>query len=249
MKYIKGAHRHGSETFLLISKNKKNSALNAIYKRSTTQIGIKSIISEYEGLCWYNERSNNKIISELKKYSKNYFEIKIIPNKNFFKSNSGLRYLKKKKYFELTINHYIQIWNDYRGQEYGPLHGDLSLVGNVLFNNKDEVLFIDWEHFENNKKIPIGLDPIMMLLENIWYEINNFNHLKIEVLNHFVESINTLKKAKLLSPLFLINPAKNSIDFIRSNTDIWRGQHNKLPALRLSEKNLFEIDNAVCELR
>lgn len=245
MKYIKGVHRHGSETFLLISKNKTDSNLKEIYKRSTTQIGIKSIISEYEGLCWYNERSNNKITSEFKKYSNNYFEIKIIPNKNFFKTNSDFKYLKKKKYLDLTINHYIKIWNDYRGQEYSPLHGDLSLVGNVLFNKKDEVLFIDWEQFENNKNIPTGLDPIMMLLENIWYEMINFKHLEIEVLNHFVESINTLKKAKLLSSLFLSNPAKNTIYFIRSNTDIWRGQHNKLPALRLSEKSLFEIDNAV----
>ena len=117
-----------------------------------------------------------------------------------------------------------------------------------MFNNKNEVLFVDWEQFENNRQIPIGLDPIMMLLENVWYEIIKFKRIETEVLKHFVNSINILNKARLLSPLLLVNPAKNTLDFIRSNTDIWKGQHNKLPVLRLSESNILEIDNAICKM-
>lgn len=248
VRYIKGVHRHGSETFLLISKDKKSLSPNGIYKTATTQAGINSITSEYKGICWYNERNKNKIICELKKYSNNYFRIKIVPNEEFFNINSDVKYLLQKKYFDLTINHYIQIWHDYRGQEYAPLHGDLSLVGNVMFNNKDEVLFVDWEQFENNRKTPTGLDAIMMLLENVWYETTRSKKIEPEVLKHFVNSMHVLNKARLISPLLLVNPVKNVLSFIRSNTDIWNGQHNKLPVLRLSERNILEIDNAISQM-
>lgn len=248
MKFIKGVHRHGSETFLLFLKDKKNLRTNCIYKTSTTHTGIKSINSEHEGICWYNERNQNKIICELKRYSNNYFRIKIIPNKNFFNFKSNVEYLLKKKYFDLTINHYIQIWHEYRGQEHAPLHGDLSLVGNVMFNNKDEVLFVDWEQFVKSREIPTGLDPMMMLLENVWYEIAKTNRIDAEVLKHFVSSVNILNNAKLLSPLLLANPAKNTLNFIRSNKEIWNGQHNKLPALKLSEKNILDIDDAIFQM-
>lgn len=248
MKYIKGVHKHGSETFLIISKDRNNLSTNAIYKTATTKPGIKSIVSEYEGISWYNKRNKNKIICNIKKYSNNYFEIKIHPNHDFFNINSRCEYLLQKKYFDLTINHYIQIWNDYKNQEYAPLHGDLSLVGNVMFNVKDEVLFVDWEQFQNNKNIPIGLDIIMMLLENMWYETRKSNKISFSVITHFVNSINKLNNLKLLSPLFLDNPAKNSINFIQSNIAIWNGQHNKLPILRLSKKDIFEIDKAVSQL-
>ena len=84
----------------------------------------------------------------------------------------------EKKYFDLTVNHYIQTWGEYRGKKYAPLHGDLSLIlGNVMFNFKDEVLFVDWEQFEIKKNIPTGLDLVMMFLENIWYELKKSNKL------------------------------------------------------------------------
>ena len=40
MKYIKGVHRHGSETFLIISKNKKGSEPDKIIKSSTTKVEL-----------------------------------------------------------------------------------------------------------------------------------------------------------------------------------------------------------------
>ena len=248
MKYIKGVHRHGSETFTIISKDKKNSNLNKIYKSASTIIGIKSIISEFNGITWYNERNQNNVLYELKKYSDYYYKIMITLNKQFYNINSNMKYLMLEKYLDLTISHYAHIWHDYKGHEFAPLHGDLSLVGNVMFNYNDEVLFVDWEHFQKDKNIPIGLDIIMILLENIWYETRRSNKIDSSVLRHFVNSLNSLNNLKLLSPLFLDNPAYNSVNFIQSNIDIWNGQHNKLPILRLSKKDIFEIDNAVSQL-
>jgi len=248
VKCIKGVHRHGSETFLLILKDEKNLETTSIVKASTTENGIKSIISESKGINWYNGQSKNKIVYNLEKKIKTYHRIKIELNKGFFNINLNLNYPKIKKYLDLTINHYIQIWHEYRGHEYAPFHGDMSLVGNVMFNNEDEVLFVDWEQFDINMKMPTGLDITMTLLENIYYEIIRFKKIKTDVLKHFVNSIHTLNQAKLLSPLLSHNPARNTLDFINSNTDIWNGQHFKLPALKLSKNTIEEIDNAISKM-
>lgn len=244
MKLIKGVHRHGSETFLLYLKD-SNNKLDSIIKRSTSKKGIKSIISEYEGLCWYNKRNDNKIICELKKITESYVEIKIVSNKEFFNIKSNAIYTSKIKYIDLTIRHYTNIWREYIGQTYAPLHGDLSLVGNVMFNDNNKVLFVDWEHFARKIDVPTGLDLIMMLLENIWYDFRRLKKIKTDVLKHFENSIYILHKAGLLSPLLLKNPAASALKFIKSNTDIWNGQNHKLPVLRLSEKNILEIDNVI----
>ena len=67
MKYIKSVHRHGSETFLLIIKNDKNLNSTNIIKSSTSKNGIESIITECEGINWYNNQSTNKIEYNLEK--------------------------------------------------------------------------------------------------------------------------------------------------------------------------------------
>ena len=58
------------------------------------------------------------------------------------------------KYLDLTIKHYIEIWQKFKNNNYAPFHGDLSLIGNVMFNNDDEVLFVDWEQFDSSMKMP-----------------------------------------------------------------------------------------------
>ena len=67
MKYIKSVHRHGSEIFLLVIKDDKNLKPTNIIKSSTSKNGIKSIISECEGINWYNNHSSIKIEYNLEK--------------------------------------------------------------------------------------------------------------------------------------------------------------------------------------
>lgn len=248
MKYIKSVHKHGSEIFLLELKDEKSLELNSIVKTSTSENGINSIISECKGIDWYNNKSENKIIYNLENKTNRYHRLKIQINSTFFNIDLNIDYQKIKKYLDLTINHYIQIWSDYKGQQYAPFHGDLSLVGNVMFNNKNEVLLVDWEQFDASMKMPTGLDITMTLLENICYEAIRFKKIKIDVLKHFVNSLKVLNQAKLLSPLLINNPAKNTLYFIKSNTDIWKGQHFKLPVLKLSKSIIEEIDNAMLKM-
>ena len=248
MKYIKSAHRHGSEIFLLVVKNDKSLEPTNIIKASTSENGIKSIISECEGISWYNNQSINKIKYNLEKKIKTYYRINIKINIGFFNINPQSDYSKIKKYLDLTVNHYIQIWQNYKRSEYAPFHGDLSLVGNVMFNTQEEVLFVDWEQFDANMKMPTGLDIVMTLMENIYYEEIRFKKIKKNVMEHFVNSVHDLYQAKLLSPLLFHNTASNALDFINSNLNIWKGQHSKLPALKLSSYAIREIDNAISKI-
>lgn len=248
MKYIKSVYRHGSETFLLEIKDDKNLKLKNIIKASTSKNGIKSIISECKGIDWYNNQSLIKIEYNLEKKIENYYRINIKANNNFFNINHNKEYSEIQNYLDLTINHYIKIWHDYRDQEYAIFHGDLSLVGNVMFNRDNEVLIVDWEQFDDSMKMPTGLDIIIMLMENIYYEELKFKKIKKNVKEHFVNSVHNLDHAKLLSPLLSHNTTSKALDFINSNLDIWKGQHFKLPALKLSRNTIREIDNAISSI-
>ncbi|MDC3000906.1 hypothetical protein OAY25_06270 [Candidatus Pelagibacter sp.] len=245
MKYIKGVHRHGSETFLIYTKDETSNELKNIIKSSTTKKGINSIISEYHGIKWYNEESEIKIDCHLEKITDNYSRIKIYINKGFFNIETNKPYLKLAKYLNLTLDHYIKIWNKYKKKTYAPFHGDLSLVGNVMFNKFNEVLFVDWEQFDNNNKMPTGSDFIMIIIENVLYESLRSKIIDEKIFTHIKSLIVSLNNADLLSPLLQKQPAQSTLKFIKSNTDIWKGQHFKLPCLKIPEKYILKIDNAI----
>ena len=114
-----------------------------------------------------------------------------------------------------------------------------------MFNNKDDVLFVDWEQFDNSFKMPTGIDLIMTLIENVWYESKRSNQISIDVFKHVKKVTQNLKDAKLLSPLISDKPAQNSLNFINSNMEIWNGQHLKLPVLKVPKRYILEIDNAI----
>ena len=97
MKYIKGIHRHGSEIFLILLKNSKSLETTSIIKTSSTKNGIKAIISECEGIDWYNNRTKNKIFYVLERKTETYQRIKINLNKGFYNIKSNTNYLNIKK--------------------------------------------------------------------------------------------------------------------------------------------------------
>jgi len=247
MKYIKGVNRHGSEFILTIKKDRKTNTILSIEKTSTTVKGIGSLASEYEGMKWYNKRSKHKILSKLTQFTKTYQKLAITPNDGFFHVNSKVPYIKLKYFLDLTIDHYIETWCEYKNLPFAPIHGDLSLVGNVMFNKNNDVLFVDWEQFHVFERIPTGLDAIMIIMENIYYEELRYNKIKPDVLKHILILFKRLKKEKLISIKLMDSPLRKVLDFIVSNKQIWNGQHFKLPSLKLSGRFINYIDTALKE--
>ena len=168
--------------------------------------------------------------------------------KNFFHIDSKVPFIKLKYFLDLTIDHYIEAWSEYKNLPFAPIHGDLSLVGNVMFNKDNEVLIVDWEQFDDSMKIPTGLDIIIMLMENIYYEELKFKKIKKSTKKHFINSVYNLNHAKLLSPLLFHNTTSKALDFINSHLGIWKGQHFKLPALKLSKNTIYEMDNKISSI-
>ena len=83
MNYISGVWRHGAETILSFY-HYPNKEIEKICKSASTINGIKSIQSEVNGLNWYNNRSENKILYKYNIYRKNYSLITIFPNSGFY---------------------------------------------------------------------------------------------------------------------------------------------------------------------
>ena len=247
MKYIKGVNRHGSEFILTIKKNRKTNTILSIEKTSTTVKGIGSLVSEYEGMKWYNKRSKHKILSKLTQFTETYQKLAITPNDGFFHIDSKVPYIKLKYFLDLTIDHYIETWSEYKNLPFAPIHGDLSLVGNVMFNKNNDVLFVDWEQFHIFEKIPTGFDAIMIIMENIYYEELRYKKIKFDVLKHVLILFKRLKQEKLISIKLIDNPLRKVSNFIASNKQIWNGQHFKLPSLKLSERIIDYVDTALKE--
>ena len=67
-----------------------------------------------------------------------------------------------------------------------------------MFNDENEVLFVDWEQFDNSLKMPTGLDLMMTLIE-IFGMKQRLDKIHKDVLQHLVYSVK-LNEAQLLSP-------------------------------------------------
>ena len=49
-----------------------------------------------------------------------------------------------------------------------------------MFNDTNDVLLVDWEQFDNSSKMPTGLDIMMIIIENVWYEtLDQIRYLKM----------------------------------------------------------------------
>ena len=70
-----------------------------------------------------------------------------------------------------------------------------------MFNKFNEVLFVDWEQFDNNNKMPTGLDFIMIIIENVLYESLRSKIIDEKIFTHIKSLIVSLNNADLLSPL------------------------------------------------
>jgi len=120
------------------------------------------ILNEYKGNYWYLSRIKNRNIKNLiiiKK--KEDFNLIKIPYFNGKKYKFWKNFLDKKKEVFSVLKHYKTIWP--QTKKLVPYHGDLTL-SNIIFT-KNQVRFIDWENYENNKLW--GLDISYFLLSLI----------------------------------------------------------------------------------
>ena len=194
---------------------------------------------------WYNRYSKKRTFKFLIKSDlPSYARIEVRRIDGIFFSFASVNYSAHFNNIEIVILHYIDVWGNYKKKfpfsNLYPLHGDLSLSGNVLFK-KGSVIFIDWEHFHINKA-PLGFDALMFIYECLWFEYQDRKVFSNAVLTHSKVMIQKLIEKKLLSNLFFSKPLSKLIEFISDNSHLWGFQTQKIPILSFNESQIYFFD-------
>ncbi len=243
---IVGNHRHGGSTFLSRHCD-ENGGLASIKKSASSLSGISSIINEIAGLCWYNDlKTRDKINFRIDSQLANYCSITIFPLGSYKKIPLKGGYIGNAKLIESLVSHYCCIWSDFKSlsPEFAPFHGDLSLVGNVLFNDEFEPLFIDWEHF-SYAGAPIGFDAVSCVFEMLWYELALHGVVGCDCIRHAGDMLSLLRGRGLLADAFFTKPLRGMHIFMNDNRRLWAEQFNKMPILNYTVDQIVWMDNEI----
>ena len=234
-------NQHFSHNYVSMTYNSSN-ILMSITKSSSHKEGVKGINSEVQGLDWYNERSSNKLSYEVCRASESYISL-CIKALNKIEIPGMCSYSNYKDLIFSVVRNYCEVWNkETNGKNACALHGDLSLVGNILFVDLNSPVFIDWEHFDKNAA-PIGFDALNCILELLYYEDLSDINLLHSNLRHTSKMMNFLDSKKCLDKVFYNSPLLSMTDFMRKNSHLWGSQIDKFPVLKFSKDQVVYIDN------
>lgn len=243
---IVGNHRHGGSTFLSRHCD-ENGTLVCIKKSASNSSGILSLLNEISGLSWYNNtKSRDKIPFRVDSQLVGYCSIAILPLRSYKKIPLKRGYIYNAKLISSLVSHYCHVWGNSRSlsPEFTPFHGDLSLVGNVLFDDQLEPLFIDWEHF-SYAGAPIGFDAVSCVFEMLLYEMTLNGGIASNSLRHAGNMLLLLRGQGLLADVFSNNPLRGLLTFMNDNRNLWAGQYYKIPILKYTDDQIAWLDNEI----
>jgi len=233
-------HRHEAGVFLLEEFDRRSNE-KWIVKSSSDISGICDIRRELSGIDWYNIHSNNFLKYELAVNNSRYINVKhdlidgVVPNFERKTYRSNLKYINS------VIIHYCEVWGDMTGSRLAPMHGDLSLLGNIIFIEDHFPVIIDWEHFTTDGA-PIGFDALYFLFELLWYELLISVDIHQSVLSHIAEMMELLKMHGCLSEYYFYSPLSAVNDYMIENKQYWGAQFTKMPNLLYSNHHIEIID-------
>lgn len=235
------SHQHFGAIFFMeqldIEKNQKY-----FIKSSSSPDGINDITNELRGVDWYNSKINNKIHYEICTHKKKYVKVKFEEIKGLIPSFSKKTYQSNLTYIEEVIDHYCEVWKSEEVDSKAPLHGDFSLLGNIVFNKDEAPVIIDWEHFKPNAA-PIGFDALYFLFELMWFEASQINKISDFSLNHLNKMLINLRNDNCLNEFFESKPLESTRRFMSKNNNFWGKQFNKMPIMFFTKDQVDFIDN------
>jgi len=234
-------HQHFSEVFFMEEVDSFDNKKYFI-KSSSSLNGINDIATELIGVAWYNSKVHHKIKYEISVQRENYIKVKYSEIKGIVPKLSKKSYLSNIKYIEKVIDHYCSVWGGDSVKPSVPLHGDFSLLGNIVFINDDIPVIIDWEHFRLDVA-PIGFDAMYFLFELIWFQTSQSNTICKHSLIHLNKMLIKLKSANCLNEVFINKPLEATIKFMLNNDNYWGSQFNKMPIIFFSKNDIDFIDN------
>lgn len=235
MKAVLKNHVHGSDIVLSKTLAVPDNQEAYYFKSSSTKDGLDVIEREYTGLNWYLEKrevlSRPTVLIDTGHYKK--IQVKAVDGT---KPDIRQGYWANKEIVEATVRHYCEIWGQVPNKDMSPIHGDLSLAGNII-STKAGPYIIDWEHFVVEGG-PIGFDILYFLIELLLLTSDGKLPSQ-QILAHMQEMLSYLKGRDCLSSFYSKNYLSSIIDFIEQDEKIWKKQKYKIP-LRLYKKTLVK---------
>ena len=215
-------------------------------KSSSSLNGITDISTELTGVDWYNTKVENKIKYEISIRRKNYIKVKYFEIKGIVLQLSKKTYSSNEGYIEKVIDHYCSVWSGYDEniKAKAPLHGDFSLLGNIIFIDDEIPVVIDWEHFQLNAA-PIGFDAMYFLFELIWFEVSQTGDICDHSLIHLNKMLLQLKDSNCLNEYFTNKPLEATKIFMQHNNVYWGSQFDKMPIMFFSKGEIDFIYNKI----
>lgn len=209
-------------------------------KSSSSKASIKTLKNEVRGVEWYSGVSKKSFIKKTTNLG-DYFSINFeyISGK---KANFRKGYLHNLSYIERAIKIYCELWSGLI-YEKTIIHGDFSL-DNIIFNN-EESLVIDWEHFSDSEKIPLGFDSLNLIYEQLFF-VKQTKRLNKKIVYHAKSMLQYLAKTKCLDEIYWSHPLKTMHELIINNKSIWNKQFNKLPIMMFEKDEVDRIDEHIC---
>lgn len=239
-------HQHFSSTFFMEQFNCDDKSI--YFTKSSSSIeGVRSIYRELKGIDWYNSKTNNLIKYKVSIKRNNYIKVKFNKIEGSIPKFSKQTYSSNIQKIEIIIDHYCTVWGSCKKNSKLPIHGDLSLIGNIIFTNENKPVIIDWEHFNNNAS-PIGYDAIYFLFELLWFQIYHTNKMCNFSINHIRKMLLTLRFNNCLDTFFVQKPLKTTIDFILDNNKYWGPQIEKLTIIKFKKNQIELIDKILNDL-
>lgn len=229
---------HGSDVVLSRDFYKDNKVHGNYFKSSSVTHGIQNIRRELEGFSWYLERTGYHYEFDVLHQTEKYIKVRC-PRVIGKIPNAKLGYAGNIFFIEEIVNHYIAVWSSYSFGKGAPVHGDLSLFGNIIFTDTGPFI-IDWEHFLLNGA-PIGFDALYFLFELLC--LDKYTRTDHVATQHLIKMIRLLESKNCISKYFKEGYLRKVIDFIEADKNIWGSQKYKLP-LHFFDQSVIEFVDA-----
>ena len=117
-------------------------------------------------------------------------------------------------------------------------------MDNIIFNN-EKSLVIDWEHFTDSEKIPLGFDALNLIYEQLFF-VKQTKRLNKKIVNHAKSMLQYLAETKCLDEIYWRHPLSAMHELIINNKFIWKKQLNKLPIMMFEKDEVDRIDKYIC---
>lgn len=208
-----------------------------VMKCSFEKEGIKDILNEYKGYCWYAQQldlDQNEVVN-LYQYNHSFAILKI----KFQQGELGNPYLSIEKNYNRLFSALTYYFKIFKNTEYSYSHGDYSL-SNLIFLNEKVDWIIDWEHF--NDLLPPEFDILNCIMETCYFTFIKTGKISNNEVNQIKSLLQYTTNNMPLSEAAVNTPAECLSSYYNANKQIFGSQYNKYPLAICSEDTINKID-------